>query len=153
LVFDAASAQRPELPDAPRPKHDVLQKTENTETGWPRTFTSNINSFTIYQPQLDRWDGNFVDLYCAVELKTIKDVPSKYGVVWIQARTEVDKVNRLVTLDQAKITRVKFPAASDKEPELTTLLQTKLPGAFGVGVDRWFDPHGQCPGPKIANCN
>ena len=33
-------------------------------------------------------------------------------MVWIQARTEVDKVNRLVTLDQTKITKVKIPRRS-----------------------------------------
>src|ERR1700758_4120437 len=32
-----------------------------------------------------------------------------------QARTEVDKVNRLVTLDQAEITQVKFPAKARSE--------------------------------------
>jgi hypothetical protein len=36
-------------------------------------------------------------------------------VVWFQARTEVDKVNRMVTLDRAKVTEVKFPAAHEKE--------------------------------------
>jgi hypothetical protein len=58
-------------------------------------------------------------------------------VVWFQARTEVDKVNRLVTLDQAKITKVKFPVAQDKEAELTALLEKKLPGATKtISLDR-----------------
>jgi hypothetical protein len=33
----------------------------------------------------------------------------KYGVLWFTARTEVDKVNRQVTLDNFQITKVKFP--------------------------------------------
>jgi hypothetical protein len=86
---------------------------------------------------VDKWNENLVELYCAIELKTGKETAPKYGVVWIQARTEVDKVNRLVTLDQAKITKVKFPAAPDKEPELAALLETKLPGATKtVSLDR-----------------
>src|SRR5207247_713908 len=51
--------------------------------------------------------------------------------------TEVDKINRLVTLDQAKITKVKFPVAADKEPQLTALLERKLPGATRtISLDR-----------------
>src|SRR5262249_46016176 len=57
--------------------------------------------------------------------------------VWFQARTEVDKVNRLVTLDQARVSKVKFSAASDKEATLTALLEKRLPGtAKTVSLDR-----------------
>ena len=93
--------------------------------------------FVIYQPQVDKWDGNRIDLYSAVEFKAGKDSPAKYGVVWFQARTEVDKLDRLVTLDQARVTKVKFPVAPDKEPELTALLEKKLPGATKIiSLDR-----------------
>jgi hypothetical protein len=107
------------------------------DNGWPRTFTSDNDRFTIYQPQVDKWEGNRIDLYSAVELKGGKDNAAKYGVVWLEARTEVDKVNRLVTLDQAKVTKVKFPTAADKEPALMRLLQAKLPAATKtVSLDR-----------------
>ncbi len=125
------------LPDAPKPKNAKPQMKEPSESRWPRTFTSGVNIFTVYPPQVDKWDGNLIDLYCAVELKSEKQSAAKYGVVWIQARTEVDKVNRLVTLDQAKITRVKFPVAQDKEGELTAFLEKKLPGATRtISLDR-----------------
>jgi hypothetical protein len=49
----------------------------------------------------------------------------------------VDKVNRLVTLDQAKVTKVKFPVAQDREIELVALLEKKLPGATKtISLDR-----------------
>jgi hypothetical protein len=136
LFLGAANAQQP-LPDAPKPKNIQTQSGGTSESAWPRTFTSGVNIFTIYQSQVDKWHENLVDLYFAVELKAGKETASKYGVVWIQARTEVDKVNRLVTLDQAKITKVTFPAAPDKEPELTALLEKKLPGATKtISLDR-----------------
>src|SRR5215471_964040 len=125
------------LPDAPKPKNETPQPGLPSESGWPRSFRSGANTFTLYQPQVDKWNENLVDFYCAVELKTGKESAPKYGVVWLQARTEVDKVNRLVTLDQAKITKVKFPSAPDKEAELTALLETKLPGATKtISLDR-----------------
>lgn len=142
LVFAAflpstgANAQQ-SLPDSPRPKNAKTQTNEPSESGWPRTFISGVDLFTIYPPQVDGWNENSIDLYCAVELKTREENAAKYGVVWFQARTEVDKVNRLVTLDQAKVTKVKFPVASDKEATLTALLESKLPGAAKtISLDR-----------------
>jgi hypothetical protein len=133
---DAPSPKK-SLPDAPKPKNIKTQTKELSESGWPRTFSSGNGIFTIYQPQADRWEDNVIHLYCAVELKTGKESAVKYGVAWFQARTEVDKVNRLVTLDQAKVTRVKFPAAHDKEPELTARLEKRLPGATKtISLDR-----------------
>ena len=145
--FSPAHAQQP-LPDTPRPKTQTQQSPPNalspkaqakgaSETGWPRTFTSGTDTFTIYPPQVDKWDENLIDLYCAVEFRAGKESAAKYGVAWFQARTEVDKVNRLVTLDQAKVTQVKFPVAPDREPVLTTLLEKKLPGfTRTISLDR-----------------
>jgi hypothetical protein len=136
LFFSSANAQQ-SLPDAPKPKNVKTQTKEPSETGWPRTFSNGTDSFTIYPPQVDKWNENLIDLYCAVELKTGKNSAAKYGVVWFQARTEVDKVNRLVTLDQAKVARVKFLVASDKEATLTALLEKKLPvTAKTISLDR-----------------
>ena len=125
------------LPDAPKPKTVKTQSKVPSESGWPRTFTSGPDTFTVYPPQVDKWDGNLINLYCAVELKTGPEGAAKYGVVWFEARTEVDKINRLVTLDQARVTRVKFPVAPEKEPQLTALLEKRLPGATrSVSLDR-----------------
>src|SRR5215467_2555337 len=136
LLSSKANAQQ-SLPDSPKPKNAKTQTKEPSESGWPRTFTSGADTFTIYPPQVDKWNENLIDLYCAVELKTEKESAAKYGVVWLQARTEVDKVNRLVTLDQAKVTKVKFPAAQEQESQLTALLEKKLPGATKtISLDR-----------------
>ena len=142
LLCSAAGAQQ-SLPDAPKPRNGKTQTqtqaqtNQTSESDWPRTFTSGANIFTVYQPQVEKWDGNLIDLYSAVELKTGKGSAAKYGVVWFQARTEVDKINRLVTLDQATVTKVRFPAAEDQGPELTALLEKRLPGATRtVSLDR-----------------
>jgi hypothetical protein len=136
LLCSAANAQQA-LPDAPKPKNTQAQTKGLSESSWPRTFTSGADVFTIYQPQVDKWDENLISLYSAVELKAGKESAAKYGVVWFEARTEVDKVNRLVTLDQAKVTKVKFPVAPAKGPELTALLEKRLPVATRtISLDR-----------------
>src|SRR4029077_8497506 len=136
LLCSASDAQQ-SLPDSPKPKNTRTQTKAPSDSGWPRTFISGADTFIIYQAQVDKWGENVIDLYCAAELKSGKESAAKYGVVWFQARTEVDKVNRLVTLDQANITKVKFPVAQDKEAELTALLEKKLPGATKtISLDR-----------------
>jgi hypothetical protein len=139
FVFLGLAKAQKSLPDSPKPKNiSAKPQTKGpSESGWPRTFTNGFDTFTVYPPQVDKWEQNVVDLYCAVELKSGIETAAKYGVVWFQARTEVDKVNRLVTLDQAKVIKVKFPVVQDKEAELTALLEEKLPGATKtISLDR-----------------
>ena len=45
-----------------------------------------------------------------------------YGVVFFQARNDIDKVNRLVTLDDLQITKLNFPNAKDKEDQYRDML-------------------------------
>ena len=136
LLMGVAPGQQP-LPNAPSTQKAKVQTAQTSESGWPRTMTSGPDTFLIYQPQVEKWDGNRVELYSAVEMKTGKEGAAKYGVVWFSARTEVDKVNRLVTLDQVQLNKVKFPVAHEKEAELTALLQKKFPGATKtISLDR-----------------
>jgi hypothetical protein len=104
LVFFSDASAKQSLPDSPKPNKAKTQTKMPSESGWPRTFTSDADTFTIYPPQVDNWSENVIDLYCAVELKAGRESAAKYGVVWFQTRTEVDKINRLVMLDQAKVT-------------------------------------------------
>ncbi len=125
------------LSNAPSTQKAKTQSAKTSGEGWPRTFTSGADKFLIYQPQVDTWDGDRIDLYAAVEVKTGESGPSNYGVVWFSARTEVDKVNRLVTLDQVQLTKIKFPAAHEKESELSALLSQKFPSATKtISLDR-----------------
>jgi hypothetical protein len=115
----------------------TVTQAPSTEAPWPRTFKSGADTFVIHQPQVETWEGNRVDLYSAVELKTEGNNAAKYGVVWFRARTEVDKVNRLVTLDEAEVTKVTFPAATEKEADLQALLSKQMPGATKtISLDR-----------------
>jgi hypothetical protein len=126
------------LPDAPS-AHKTKQSSAApvADKGWPRTFNSGTDTFTVYQPQVDKWDSNRVYLYSAVEAQNQSKKSSNYGVIWFNARAEVDKLNRTVTLDQVQLTKVNFPTDPGKNAELTKLLETKLPNATKtVSLDR-----------------
>ncbi len=135
--FSPCWAQTQPLSNAPSAQKAKTQKAKSSESAWPRTFTNGKDKFLIYQPQVDSWDGNRINLYSAVEVTVGEKGPSNYGVIWFSARTEVDKVNRLVTLDQVQLTKIKFPAAHEKEAELDALLKQKIPGATKtISLDR-----------------
>ena len=136
------------LPDAPssvlqleRPKSRVSHGSTGTEQRidepWPRKATRGEETLSMYEPQLEAWEGGELRAYAALALASKTDKTAKYGVVWFTARTEVDKVNRQVTLDDFRITKVKFPTMGAKEGEYQALLQAKLPGKSRViALDR-----------------
>jgi hypothetical protein len=136
FAYPQGAAQK--LPDAPSTaKAKPATPASQADKGWPRTFSSSTDKFTLYQPQIEKWDGNRLYLYSAVEVTSAGKASANYGVVWFNARTEVDKVNRTVLLDQVELTKVNFPADAGKNDELSKLLEPKLPSATKtISLDR-----------------
>src|SRR5579862_5682483 len=135
---DAPSATRP-LPErsTPQASHDATRAENRVDESWPRKATHGNETISMYQPQVESWKGDEVHAYAAVAVIGTANKTTKYGVVWFTARTEVDKVNRQVTLDDFRITKVKFPTMETKEAEYQAFLQTKLPKtAKVIALDR-----------------
>ncbi len=136
FAYLQGTAQR--LPDAPSTaKSQPATAASQADKGWPRSFSSGGDKFTMYQPQIEKWDGNRLYLYSAVEVTSAEKTSANYGVVWFNARAEVDKINRTVLLDQVELTKVNFPADAGKNDELSKLLAPKLPSATKtISLDR-----------------
>ncbi len=79
---------------------------------WPRQFAYQDAKISVYQPELSDWTGNALDAYSAVLIRTGTD-KTDFGAIWYTARTEVDKVNRVVTLEDFQLTRQKFPTIAN----------------------------------------
>ena len=80
---------------------------------WPREVSSGGDHVTMYQPQVDSWDGSLLRAHAAVAVKTgDAKTPPTFGVVWLTVRTEVDRETRLVTLRNGLVTRADFPLGS-----------------------------------------
>ena len=94
---------------------------------WPRRISSGTSSFTIYQPQLESWEGNRITARCAVQANNAADSSSTVGAVWFSARTDVDRQARMVTLSDFRVPRASFPAASDKGRAYQDALLAALP--------------------------
>jgi len=82
---------------------------------WPRQVRAGAVTLTMYQPQLDAWDGARLQARAAVGASAGEPPRTRYGVVTLEADTLVDKGTRSVTLVRARIVQSEFPSASAAE--------------------------------------
>jgi uncharacterized protein (TIGR03000 family) len=107
------------------------------DTGWPRQIVSAENTVCLYQPQVEKWQDNRLTARAAVTVGARESPRPAYGVLWLTARTQVDREARQVTLDDFQILKVSFPAAADKGAAYLALLRATVPaGARVIALDR-----------------
>ena len=105
--------------------------------GWPRVVKTSAGTVTVYQPQLDAWDGAKLSFYAAFALQETPEANPLYGVVWGEGRTVIDKDSRLVTISDRNIRRMVFPSAPDREKALLALLNKEVtPVVRTIALDR-----------------
>ena len=92
-------------------------------------------SATPFQPQLDSWTGNQLHAYAAVGVRNTTTKATDYGVIWFSARTEVDKVNRLVTLDNVVVTKQHFPTLPNNGAAYVSVLANHVPWTQTIPLD------------------
>ncbi|HTS74928.1 MAG TPA: hypothetical protein VMG40_01925 [Bryobacteraceae bacterium] len=104
---------------------------------WPREIQAGSIHLTIYQPQVDRWEGNKIDSRSAVIATRAGDPAQIFGTVSIHARTEVDRESRLVSFEDISIKQADFPTAAALEPTLLKAVRDSLPNwPRTVSLDR-----------------
>src|SRR5215472_6940638 len=115
---DHPQPQNP-LPEHPKPQTSahVPAPAPAPDDAWPRKANRGDEKISMYQPQLETWEGDEIHAYAALSIESKSSQKPKYGAVWFTARTEVDKVNRQVTLDSFQITKTRFPTMKGKEQE------------------------------------
>ena len=98
------------------------------ETGedWPRETAYGGNQIVIYQPQADSWMKNHLEARSAVTVTQQGAAPT-YGIVSISARTDVDKEDRIVRLEDLKVTSASFPTEPSRQPDLLKAIRESLP--------------------------
>jgi hypothetical protein len=102
---------------------------------WPRRMTLNGAQISIYQPELQSWTGNTLDAYTAVTIKAAGKDSIDYGVIWFTARTEVDKVNRVVTLEDFQLMRQKFPTLPNNGDAYSSAFKKDMPWTQSMPLD------------------
>src|ERR1700723_3405779 len=91
------------------------QGTQEIDTSWPREIESDLGKIIIYQPQLDSLDGNIITGRAAVSLQGPAKKEPLFGALWFRSEVSVDRDAGLMTLEDTKITRAKFPDTSAED--------------------------------------
>jgi len=106
------------------------------DQGWPRSYSSGDTPVTIYQPQLESWDGFTLKANTAVEIDPVGGEPV-FGIAQLTARTTVDYAARTVQLDDVKAISAQFPSAPKKESEYLALVREAAAAQMGtIALDR-----------------
>ncbi len=98
------------------------------EIQWPKEFLDDKGSVIIYQPQIERFDGNELEARAAVavKLKSRDDVPV-FGAVWILARVDTDRSKRTVIVRDIDVSDVRFADGGEQaSTELAQFLEREI---------------------------
>lgn len=110
----------------------------NVENPWPREITASQGVVVIYQPQAEKLDGNQLQGRMAVSVELKGAAEPVFGAVWFGARLETDRADRMATITDLLITRVRFPVQDVlKRKQLQALLETEIPKwQLPISLDR-----------------
>ncbi len=107
------------------------------DTGWPKILSANGQGFTVYQPQLDSWDGFTLEAHAAVAMESGGEQPPIFGVVNLTAHTLVDKDERRVTFEDLKVADARFPSAPEQAQAYGRALEDAFPRDIkAISLDR-----------------
>ena len=87
-----------------------------TPDPWPRTISLQGAKYSLYQPQVDSWNGGDLQAHAAVSVLAAapaSQVPV-FGVIEITAKTEVDRTARTVYFRQITVVKATFPSAPQR---------------------------------------
>ena len=94
------------------------QEAERLE--WPRDIKAGDYTITLYQPQLETFEGHKLTGRMALSVKDKKDEMT-FGVLWFDALLDSDKESRTAALESLDIVRVKFPDVDDNDANIIKL--------------------------------
>ncbi|HTT36518.1 MAG TPA: hypothetical protein VMH32_02470 [Burkholderiales bacterium] len=101
-------AQTSEEQTAPEPAPSMPA---SSSFPWPNQFNEGGQDFTVYPPQLERWQADRLEGQAAVGVQPAGAEKPVFGTLWLSARTELDPATGLVTVHDIKAGRASFPTA------------------------------------------
>jgi len=106
----------------------VSQFANASELDWPREMDIKSGTLTMYQPQVDDLDGDFLNFRAAVAYKDDQGSEPVFGAAWFKSRVEIDRETRLVHMVNLEVTDLRFPEGSEHvQGELNDYIEAGLP--------------------------
>ena len=108
-----------------------------TNEAWPRRFSREGATLLTYQPQVDDWkEFKTLDWRMAFSIEPNGQKPV-IGAATLQALTDVDDENHVVTVHDIKIMHTDFPSLDESTAaRMGELLRTFLPPSVEVSLER-----------------
>jgi hypothetical protein len=91
----------------------IAQTAPPATSKWPVQVQTSNAQVTIFQPQLDDFQGDQLSARAAVSVQINGQQAPVFGAVWLQSRVATDRVARTVQILDTTITRDRFP---DSDP-------------------------------------
>jgi hypothetical protein len=85
-----------------------------TPDPWPKILKQDGATYTLYQPQLDSWDGYNFASHAAVSVLPAGAKDPDFGVIKLTAQTHVFRLFRVVHFRNITVTKATFPATPAK---------------------------------------
>lgn len=82
--------------------------------GWPKTFTNEGTSLTVYQPQVTEWSGNTLTARMAVSVLPQGAAAPQFGTIVLKGTADVDNEQQTVSLSNIAPLQTNFPSAPDQ---------------------------------------
>ena len=96
--------------------------------GWPRKIEVSEGTITIYQPQVEYFEGNELQARAALSVTTTGNPDPVFGAAWFDCTVSTNREERTVTLTGVKVPIAKFPDASEEDVEkLKSILESEVP--------------------------
>jgi hypothetical protein len=140
-----AAAAKDDTPPASKIESQAAQP-ENVaaaaseDEGWPREFEKDGKNYTIYQPQVEKWKDNQIEERAAVSVQPAEQSGSAaapvFGVMWLKARTAVDRSTGQVTLEDMDFTKVSFPTEQSDESTYMKALKENSATVQNMSLER-----------------
>ncbi|WP_225934293.1 MULTISPECIES: carbohydrate-binding family V/XII [unclassified Cupriavidus] len=92
---------------------------------WPRNFEVGGEHVELYQPEIEKWDGNRISGRAAVAIGAKEGTPV-YGVARFSAQADIDKPSSLVQLTNIQIDSVDVPTRPDAADKVRQALIARL---------------------------
>ena len=111
-----------------------------TADSWPRVFNTDGFTVTVYPPAITTWDTRTLSGTSAFSRTASDGSALTYGTFSFTASTEVNRLNRMVTLTNLTITGVSLPdnpaAQATMQSKMQAMAQAKLGASINVSLDR-----------------
>lgn len=98
------------------------------ETSWPRKIVKGDYTIIIYQPQIESLTNVNMESRAAVSVSGGDYESPVFGAMWFDSQISTDRDERIVYLEDVKVTAAKFPDIEDQHvAALSNLLETEIP--------------------------